>query len=74
MLIVNGFEGSSGGPDGREDVRLTLWIWPLPPPGPVTIGCSWPGSGLQNAGLVLDGGSMRVAASQAQPFWPAPGS
>ena len=74
MLIVNGFEGSSGGPDGREDVRLTLWIWPLPPPGPVTIGCSWPGSGLQNAGLVLDSGSMRVAASQTQPFWPAPGS
>lgn len=33
MLVISGSESSSGGPDDREDVRLTLWIWPLPPPG-----------------------------------------
>ena len=70
MLTVSGSETSSGGPDGREDIRLTLWIWPLPPPGPVTVTCSWPGRGLDGAGLVLDGDQLQAAASRAQPFWP----
>jgi hypothetical protein len=71
MLIVTGSEGSSGGPDDDEHVRMSLWIWPLPPPGPVTVTCSWPGRGLQDAGIVLDGDAIRAAASQARPFWPA---
>jgi hypothetical protein len=71
MLVVTGSEGSSGGPDDGEHVRLSLWLWPLPPPGPVTVWCSWPGRGLQDAGIVLDGDAIRAAASQAQPFWPA---
>jgi hypothetical protein len=70
MLTISGSEVSSGGPDEREDVRLTLWIWPLPPPGPVTVTCSWPGRGLDDARLVLDGDQIRAAASRAQPFWP----
>jgi hypothetical protein len=72
MLTISGGETSSGGPDGREDVRLTLWIWPLPPPGPVTVTCSWPGRGLDGAGLVLAGGQVQAAACRAQPFWPQP--
>jgi hypothetical protein len=72
MLSVTASEGSSGGPDDDEHVRLSLWIWPLPPPGPVTMTCSWPDRGLQGAGLVLDGAEIRAAASQAVPFWPAP--
>jgi hypothetical protein len=74
MLTISGAEVSSGGPDDREDVRLTLWIWPLPPPGPVTVTCSWPGRGLDGARLILDGDEIRAAASQAQPFWPQSGS
>jgi hypothetical protein len=71
MLVVTGSEGSSGGPDDDEHVRLSLWLWPLPPPGPVTLTCSWPDHGLQDAGIVLDGDAIRAAASQARPFWPA---
>ena len=74
MLVVSNSESSSGGPDDREDMRLTLWIWPLPPPGPVTVTCSWPRRGLQDASLVLDGDAIAAAASQAQPFWPEPSS
>jgi len=73
MLITSGFQVSSGGPDDREDVRLTLWIWPLPPLGPVTVTCSWPERGLDGARLVLDGEEIQAAASQAQPFWPESG-
>ncbi len=74
MLTVSGSETSSGGPDHSEDIRLTLWIWPLPPPGPVTVTCSWPGRGLDDARLVLDGDQLQAAASRAQPFWPESGS
>lgn len=74
MLMVTGAQVSSGGPDDPEDVRLTLWIWPLPPPGPVTVTCSWPSRVLHAARLVLDGDAIQVAASQAQPLWPEPGS
>ncbi|WP_328296958.1 hypothetical protein OG389_03465 [Streptomyces sp. NBC_00435] len=72
VLVVNRFEGGSGGPDDGEDVRLSLWTWPLPPPGPVTVSCSWPRRGLQDAGVVLDVGAdaIRSAALRAQPFWP----
>ena len=70
MLTVCGSQASSGDPGNREDVRLALWIWPLPPPGPVTVRCSWPGRGLDDAGLVLDGNQIRSAAGRAQPFWP----
>ena len=53
MLKVTGFEGSSGGPGGDEHVRMSVWLWPLPPPGPaVTVTCSWPGRGLQDASIV----------------------
>ena len=74
MLVVTGSQISSGGPDDPEDVRLTLWIWPLPPPGPVTVTCSWPSRGLHDARLVLDGDAIQAAARRAQPFWPEPGS
>jgi hypothetical protein len=74
LLIVSGSESSSYGPDGPEDVRLTLWAWPLPPSGPVTLTCSWPRHGLRDASILLDGDAIRDAARQAQPFWPAPGA
>jgi len=70
MLTVTGSQTSSGGPGDRQDIRLTLWIWPLPPPGPVMVTCSRPGRGVDDARLVLDGDQIQAAASRAQPFWP----
>ena len=54
---------------------MSVWLWPLRPPGPaVTVTCSWPGRGLQDASIVLDGDAIRAAASQALPFWTSPGA
>ncbi len=69
-LVVSSSESSSGGPDGHEDVRLSLWLWPLPPPGRFTLACSWPSRAVRGAGLVLDADAIRAAAREAQPFWP----
>jgi hypothetical protein len=70
-LVVSRSESSSGGPDHSESVRLTLWMSPLPPPGPLTLTCSWPRRGLEDASVVIDADAMRTAATQARPFWPA---
>ncbi|MCX4782004.1 hypothetical protein [Streptomyces sp. NBC_01264] len=68
-MVVSGYEGSWGGPEGGGDVRMTLWTWPLPPPGPLTVSCAWPERGLRDAALVLDGAAVRAAALLARPFW-----
>jgi hypothetical protein len=73
-LVVSSSESSSGGPDDGEDIRMTLCIWPLPPPGPVIVTCSWPSRGLGDTRVVLDANAIRAAASQAQPFWPPRGT
>jgi hypothetical protein len=74
MLVITGSQVSSGGPDDRQDVRLSVWIWPLPPPGPVTVTCSWPSRALPAARLVLDGDAIQAAAGRAQPYWQEPTS
>jgi hypothetical protein len=66
MLTVNRQESSWGGPG--EHTRLSLWLWPLPPPGPLTLTCEW--IGRREASLVLDADAIHAAAGQAQPFWP----
>lgn len=69
VMVVSGYESAWGGPDGGQDVRLTLWTWPLPPPGPLTLSCAWPERGMEDAVLVLDGAAVRAAALRARPFW-----
>lgn len=68
-LMVSKAERGSGGPDNHEDALLALWLWPLPPPGTLTLTCSWQRRGLQ-ASTTLDGDAIRAAAEQAVPFWP----
>lgn len=70
MLTLSGCEHSFGGPDNREDLRLTLWMWPLPPPGALTLTCSWPERGFPEADVALDADEIRAAAGRAQPLWP----
>jgi hypothetical protein len=70
MLSIGKSERSSGGPDNHESTRVHLWIWPLPPPGPFTVSCSWPRRGLEAVDLVLDGDAIRAAADRAERFWP----
>ena len=36
----------SGGSGGDREWRQDYWVWPLPPPGPLTLACEWPGAGI----------------------------
>jgi hypothetical protein len=47
-----------------------VWLWPLPPAGPLRFTCSWPERGIRTTTVVLDvGTALLEAAAAAKPLW-----
>jgi hypothetical protein len=61
-------QGGGGGGGRRWDVEL--WLWPLPPPGPLVIAVDWEAVGLSERTVEVDAGPLVRAAAQATPLWP----
>jgi hypothetical protein len=60
-----------GGHGGGRHSRQELWIWPLPPPGPVAFVCEWPRYGIPETRVTVDAALIREAARHAEEIWPA---
>jgi hypothetical protein len=61
---------SSG--SGSEAFYLTndgLWLWPLPPEGPLELVAEWPAQGIPETRVVLDGGALRAVAAGVTRVW-----
>lgn len=56
------------GTDQRWDDRY--WVWPLPPPGPLTFVCEWPACGIAETRASIDATLIREAAAGAIQLWP----
>jgi hypothetical protein len=56
---------SVSGPDGGR-----VWLWGLPPPGPLTFACQWPTEQIPPSQAELDAGLVLAAAARAQTLWP----
>jgi hypothetical protein len=56
----------AGGSGGGDQWRQTYWIWPLPPPGRLTLVCEWPAMNIALTEVELDGQTIRDAAEHAQ--------
>jgi hypothetical protein len=56
---------SVSGPDGGH-----VWLWGLPPPGPLTFACRWPAGQIPPSQAELDAGLVLEAAARAQTLWP----
>jgi hypothetical protein len=66
------FRGSQSQGLNRMDVQL--WLWPLPPPGELTLGVVWRSRGIPETLHVLDAAVIREAAGRAEHLWdPIPG-
>jgi hypothetical protein len=50
--------------------RMTLWLWPLPPPGPLTLVAAFPARGLAESRAVVDAAEVREAAERTVTLWP----
>jgi hypothetical protein len=64
-------------PEDRRTIYAVRWhVWPIPPPGPLTVACAWPAHGIPESSIELDGDAVRVAAersaAQAVPREPEP--
>jgi hypothetical protein len=55
-----------GGGGGGGRWSHTLWVWPLPPPGPLTLVCEWPAMGIAVTRSELDAKPILDAAARAQ--------
>lgn len=72
------------GDDGTPDIVLThtggggsdrrwmgrMWLWPLPPAGPLTLAFVWPELEVPETTVEIDSAPIRDAAARAVELWP----
>lgn len=59
-----------GGGGSAGDWRQSLWVWPLPPKGPVRFSCEWPALSISLVRHTIDGQLILDAAASAQVLFP----
>lgn len=45
------------------------WLWPLPPPGPLVVGCRWSDRGIPETMVQLDPAPLHAAAETSRSVW-----
>jgi hypothetical protein len=45
------------------------WLWPLPPPGPLVVGCRWGDRGIPETLVQLDPAPLHAAAATSKSVW-----
>jgi hypothetical protein len=59
--------GGGGGGANRWDQRM--WLWPLPPEGPLRVAIELPASGVPETVVEVDSAPIRAAAREAEQLW-----
>jgi hypothetical protein len=60
----------NGGGGGGRRYDMHYWVWPLPPPGPMTIVGEWPARGIPETRAEIDTQPIRDAATRAIQVFP----
>jgi hypothetical protein len=63
-----------GGGGGGGRWSHANWVWPLPPPGPLTFVCEWPGLDIPLTRVAMDAERIRDAGGRAELLWPDAGT
>ena len=63
------YVGFAGGGGGGSGWTLSIWVYPLPPDGPLEIFVALPSPATQELSTVLGGGAVRAAAQRARIVW-----
>ncbi|HSP72356.1 MAG TPA: hypothetical protein VLN26_08305 [Gaiellaceae bacterium] len=59
-----------GGGGGPRSWDAGLWVWGLPPSGPLAFVCEWRERGIAESRLELDAQQVLDAAARAEQLWP----
>lgn len=59
-----------GGSGGHGQEQLSVWLWPLPPEGPLTLAAAWPALDVEETETTVDAGELVAAATRAEELWP----
>lgn len=62
-------EQGGGGGGSTFSSSDHLWLWPLPPAGPIELVLQWPALGIDETRVTLDAGSVAELAARARPYW-----
>ena len=65
--VMNSGGGGGGGGSWRQD----FWVWPLPPPGPLTFAAEWGDAGIPLTSSEIDSKLLLDAADRAQTIFTA---
>jgi hypothetical protein len=60
---------SRGGGGSGQSWSHRLWLWPLPPEGPLSFVCEWPALGITLARAQVQSSLIREAAARSQTLW-----
>jgi hypothetical protein len=58
-----------GGIGSASEHHMRFWLWPLPPPGPLTWVTQWPDRNLPVNSTEVDATILQVAAGEAEQLW-----
>ena len=50
--------------------EVDLWVWGLPPPGPLAFVCQWPARRIPESRVEIDAALVLEAARRAEAIWP----
>lgn len=67
---LNRREQGGGGGGSTYSSADHLWLWPLPPAGPIELVMQWPTLGIDETRVTLDASMVPELAAHARPFWP----
>lgn len=68
--VLSRRQQGGGGGGGTYSSADQLWLWPLPPSGPIELVMQWPALGIDETRVTVDVGSVAELAARARPFWP----
>jgi hypothetical protein len=63
------FIGGGGGGGGMGAFHFGVWVFPLPPDGPLEIFVAVPGMRMVEESVTVDGAAVRAAAQSAHVIW-----
>jgi hypothetical protein len=68
-LPTEPFIGGGGGGGGMGAFHYEVWVFPLPPDGPLELFVAVPATGMDETSVTVDGAAVRAAALLAHVIW-----